>query len=257
MKDNEQVKDAYTAYGEIWSDIYDEFAEAMNMPVENARAVSFLAPFAKDGTALELGVGNGHIALPLSETGALVHGLDNSESMLSALRAKSGGDSVRTHLGDMAEFDLGTKYDLVYCINNTFSLLVTVDQQISCFRSVVNSLKEHGRFVVHLHYPYTAEFSDVGLGRQTTTVRHIDERRLMVRFSKHDRNNQLFISQDLWIAPKATRTMPIKLRYVYPSELDLLAKFSGLELVERYGDWERRPFDNGCWQHRSVFRKIA
>ncbi|RWN57878.1 MAG: class I SAM-dependent methyltransferase [Mesorhizobium sp.] len=257
MDDHVQVKDAYTAYGEIWSDVYDEYAEALNKPVENARAVSFLAPFAKNGTALELGVGNGHIALPLSETGASVHGIDNSERMLASLRAKSGGDSVTTHLGDMAEFDLGTQYDLVYCINSTFSLMVTVGQQIGCFASVARSLKPNGRLVIDLYYPYTADFSDAGVyNDQRSTVVHIDEQRAMVRFARHDRNNQLFVSQDLCITPAGTRTIPLKMRYVYPSELDLLAKISGLELLERYGDWQRRPFDNTSRQYMSVFRKM-
>ncbi|MCV3244061.1 SAM-dependent methyltransferase [Mesorhizobium robiniae] len=256
MKDHMQIKDAYTAHGEIWSDIYDEYTEALNVSVENARAVSFLAPFAKNGTALELGVGNGHIALPLSETGASVHGLDNSERMLAALRAKSSGDAVTTHLGDMAEFDLGTQYDLVYCISNTFSLLATVEQQLGCFESVVKSLKPRGRFVVHLNYPYTSNISDDGIRTdQRTTVMHIDERSAIVRFTKHDRNQQLFISQDLWITPAGSRTLPLKIRYVYPTELDLLAKISGLELLERYGDWQRRPFDNTSWRYTSVFRK--
>ncbi|MER9683187.1 class I SAM-dependent methyltransferase [Mesorhizobium sp. M0115] len=256
MKDHVQMNDAYTAYGEIWGDVYDEYVEALNESVENARAVSFLAPIASNGTALELGVGTGHIALPLSETGASVHGLDNSAKMLASLRAKNGGDSVTTHLGDMAEFDLGTQYDLVYCMNSTFSLMVTVGQQISCFGSVAKSLKPDGRFAVHLYYPYTADFSGAGVyGDQRTTVLHVDEQRTMVRFARHDRNQQLFISQNLWLTPAGSRTMPLKMRYVYPTELDLLAKISGLELIERYGDWQRGPFENASWQYMSVFRK--
>ncbi|RUX33591.1 class I SAM-dependent methyltransferase, partial [Mesorhizobium sp. M4A.F.Ca.ET.050.02.1.1] len=76
MKEDAQSRDVYTDYGEIWSDVYDEYADAFNKPVENALAVSFLKSYVKNGTALELGVGNGHVALPLAETGASVHGLD-------------------------------------------------------------------------------------------------------------------------------------------------------------------------------------
>ncbi|PST20757.1 class I SAM-dependent methyltransferase [Mesorhizobium plurifarium] len=258
MNDHGHVNDAYRAYGEIWSDIYDEYAEALKKSVETDRAVSFLAPLAKGGTALDLGVGHGHIALPLSKTGASVHGLDNSEKMLASLRASSGGDAITSHLGDMAQFDLGTQFDLVYCINNTFSHMVTVEQQLGCLASIVKSLRPNGRFVIHLNYPYTADFSGAGIyGDQRTTVIHIDERRAMVRFARHDRNQQLVISQDLWITPTESRTMPIKVRYFYPTELDLLARISGLELLERYGDWQRRPFDNASWRYMSVFRKAS
>ncbi|MFC0804778.1 class I SAM-dependent methyltransferase [Ensifer sp. P24N7] len=250
------VREYHNAYGEIWSNVYDEYAEAFNKSVENERIVSFLEPFVKNGSALELGVGNGHIAVPLAKRGASVHGLDNSEAMLTSLRMKDEAGSVTTQLGDMAEFDLGSPYDLVYCVNSTFSLLVTLEQQISCFDSVAKALKPNGRFVVHSYYPFTADFSDAGVyGDQRTTVMHIDERRAMVRFARHDRNRQLFISQDLCITPAGNRTIPLTMRYVYPTELDLLAKISGLQLFERYGDWQKRQFENASRQYISVFRK--
>ncbi|TCN27031.1 class I SAM-dependent methyltransferase [Sinorhizobium americanum] len=256
MNDPVEERDAYTAYGEIWSDIYDEYGEALNKSIQIERAVRFLAPFAENGTALELGVGNGHFALPLSQTGASVHGLDNSESMLASLRAKEGGQSITAHLGDMAEFDLGTRYDLVYCVGNTFSLMLTVEQQLSFLKSTAKALKPNGHFVVDLSYPYTADFGGEGIQRdQRTTVIHVDERRAMVRFARHDRNQQYFISLDFWITPAGSRTMPLKMRYVYPTELDLLARISGLELLERHGDWQRRPFDNRSSRYMSVFRK--
>ncbi|MDX8443638.1 class I SAM-dependent methyltransferase [Mesorhizobium australafricanum] len=253
---NDQARDAYTDHGDVWSDIYDEYTEALNASFENAQAVSFLASLAQNGTALELGVGNGHIALPLSQTGAAVHGLDNSEKMLAALRAKKGADLVTAHFGDMSDFNLGVQYDLVYCVNNTFSLMLTAAQQVGCFQSVVNCLAPGGKFIVHLNYPYTSNMSDAGIRTdQRTTVMYVDERSAIVRFAKHDRNQQLFISQDLWITPIGTRTLPLKIRYVYPTELDLIATISGLELLDRYGDWQKRPFDNACWRYTSVFRK--
>ncbi|MBP1884830.1 MULTISPECIES: class I SAM-dependent methyltransferase [Sinorhizobium] len=256
MNDPVKERDAYTAYGEIWSDVYDEYVEALDRSIEIERAVSFLAALAKNGSALELGVGNGHFALPLSETGVSVHGLDNSESMLASLRAKKGGQSVTAHVGDMAEFDLGTQYDLVYCVGNTFSHMVTVEQQISCLKSTAKALKPNGCFVVDLSYPYTADFVGEGICRdQRTTVMHVDEQRAMVRFARHDRNQQHFISLDFWITPAGSRTMPLKMRYVYPTELDLLARISGLELLERHGNWLRHPFDNKSSRYMSVFRK--
>ncbi|RUX44188.1 hypothetical protein EOA33_27355 [Mesorhizobium sp. M4A.F.Ca.ET.050.02.1.1] len=176
--------------------------------------------------------------------------------MLASLHSKNGGGSVTTLLADMASFHLGTQYDLVYCVNSTFSLMVTVEQQIGCLESIVKALLPNGRLVLDLYYPYTADFSDAGVyGDQRTTVVHIDDRRAMVRFARHDRNQQLFVSQDLYLTPAGSRAIPLKMRYVYPTELDLLAKISGLELTERYGDWQRRPFENVSRQYMSVFRK--
>lgn len=248
--------DVYTAFGDHWADVYDEYADTHHYPVENARAVAFLAELVGGGTALELGCGNGHIALPLAEAGPEVHGLDNSTRMLSLLEERNGQRLVRTHHGDMADFDLGKRFDLVYCVNNSFTHMLSVDSQLACLRSVARALNDDGNFVIHMNVPNTTDFVGSGVyGNQRTTVVYLDEHRAMVRLTRHDRNNQMYVMQDLWMNRGKVRTLPSKLRYVYPSELELLTRIVGLELVERWGDWERRPFDTSSGRHMSVYRK--
>ncbi|MER9745507.1 MULTISPECIES: class I SAM-dependent methyltransferase [unclassified Mesorhizobium] len=247
--------DAYTDFGVYWSDVYDEYAE-LNKTAETAKAVAFLAGLVGGGAALELGCGNGHIALPLAKVGPQVHGLDNSARMLSLLEKKNGQRLVQTYHGDMVNFDIGKRFDLVYCVNNSFTHMLSVDMQLACLKSAKNALADNGCFVIHLNYPNTTDFTGTGkYGDQRTTVFHVDEDRTLVRFTRHNRNEQLFVSQDLWITPRGVRTLPTKLRYVYPSELELLTRFVGFELVERWGDWERRPVDTSSWSHVSVYRK--
>ncbi|WP_198028812.1 class I SAM-dependent methyltransferase [Mesorhizobium sp. WSM3626] len=248
--------DTYPDFGLYWGDAYDEYADAQNKTAETTKAVVFLAGLVGGGTALELGCGNGHIALPLGKAGMQIHGLDSSTRMLSLLDQKNDPHLVQTHHGDMANFDFGMRFDLIYCVNNSFTHLLSVERQLSCLRSVTNALEDDGHFVIHLNYPNTTDFTGKGMqADQRTTVFHVDEHRTLVRFTKHDRNDQIFISQDLWITPEGVRTLPTKLRYVYPSELELLTRFVGLGLVERWGDWERRPVDTSSWSHVSVFRK--
>ncbi|MER8453835.1 class I SAM-dependent methyltransferase [Mesorhizobium sp. M1428] len=248
--------DVYTDFGDHWGDVYDDCADALNKTVETAKAVAFLAGLVGGGTALELGCGNGHITLPLAKAGPQVHGLDNSTCMLSLLEEKDDQQLVKTHHADMVNFDLDKRFDLIYCVNNSFTHMLSADRQLGCLQSAMNALDDGGHFVIHLSYPNTNDFTGVGkYGDQRTTVFHVDEHRTLVRFTRHDRHNQLFISQDLWITPGGIRTLPTKLRYVYPSELELLTRFVGLELVERWGDWERRPVDTSSWSHVSVYRK--
>ncbi|WP_352610334.1 class I SAM-dependent methyltransferase [Mesorhizobium opportunistum] len=229
----------------------------LNKSAETAKAVAFLTALVGRGTALELGCGNGHIALPLAEEGPHVHGLDNSTRMLSLLAEKDKHRSVSTHLGDMSTFNLGRRFDLVYCVNDSYTHMLSVEDQLSCLHSVVSSLEDNGHFVIHLSYPNTSDLPGIGVhGDQRTTVVHVDGRRTMVRFARHDRNNQIFTLQDLWITPQGMRTLPSKLRYVYPSELALLTRIVGLELVERWSDWERRRFDASSLRHVSVYRKV-
>ncbi|MER9158373.1 class I SAM-dependent methyltransferase [Mesorhizobium sp. M0778] len=252
----QEEDDVYRAFGDHWADVYDEYADTHNFPTENAKAVAFLAELAGEGTALELGCGNGHIALPLAEAGPQVHGLDNSTRMLASLEERNDQRLVRTHHGDMANFDLGKRFDLVYCVNNSFTHMLSVDSQLACLHAVVRAMEDGGKFVIHLNLPNTTEFVGSGVyGNQRTTVVYVDEYRAMVRFTRHDPNNQMYIMQDLWINRGGLRTLPTKLRYVYPSELELLTRIVGLELVERWGDWERRPFDTSSMRHMSVYRK--
>ncbi|MER8422070.1 class I SAM-dependent methyltransferase [Mesorhizobium sp. M1329] len=251
-----EADDVYSAFGDHWADVYDEYADTHNFPVENAKAVAFLAELVRDGTALELGCGNGHIALPLAEAGPQVHGLDNSARMLDLLEEKNHQRLVQTHHGDMANFDLDRQFDLVYCINNSFAHLLFVDRQLACLHSVMRAVRDDGRFVLHLNMPNTTDFVGSGVyGNQRTTVVYVDEHRAIVRFTRHDQNNQMYVMQDLWMNRGEVRTLPSKLRYVYPSELELLTRIVGLELVERWEDWERRPFDTSSVRHMSVYRK--
>ncbi len=46
-------------------------------------------------------------------------------------------------------------------------------------------------------------------------------------------------------------------RYVWPSELDLMARLAGMRLRERWGGWKREPFTNDSTQHISVWEKTA
>ena len=48
------------------------------------------------------------------------------------------------------------------------------------------------------------------------------------------------------------RSVPF--RYVWPAELDVMARIAGLELVERWQDWDGTPFDHESTRHVSVWR---
>ena len=65
-------------------------------------AVSFLADLARSGTALELGIGTGRLALPLSERGIRVHGIELSPAMAARLRVQPDADGIGVTIGDFA-----------------------------------------------------------------------------------------------------------------------------------------------------------
>src|SRR4051812_37043029 len=110
--------------------------------------VDLLAELAGDGRALELAIGTGRIALPLAARGVRVAGIDDSEAMVSRLRAKPGGDEIEVAIGDMTSTRAGGEFSLVYLVFNTIFNLVTQEAQVACFANAAAHLRTGGAFVI-------------------------------------------------------------------------------------------------------------
>jgi SAM-dependent methyltransferase len=122
-----------STYGERIADIFDD----LYGDVENVDAmVEFLAALAQSGSALELGIGTGRVALPLAAHGVEVHGIDASPAMVAKVRAKPGGEKIPVTLGDFADVPAQGSFDLIYSVFNTFFALLTQEAQVKCFQAV-------------------------------------------------------------------------------------------------------------------------
>ena len=71
--------------------------------------------------------------------------------------------------------------------------------------------------------------------------------------SRHDSVNQRVNSQHVALSGAGARLWPVKLRYAWPSELDLMARIAGLRLRNRFGGWRREPFEASSAKHVSVY----
>ena len=245
--------DDYTAatYGERIADVYDGFYA--HKTLDSGPTVDFLAELAGPGPALELGVGTGRIALPLAERGVEVQGIDASEAMVARLRAKPGGDEVRVTIGSFADFALEDRFPLVFVVFNTFFALTSPEEQGRCFRAVARHLTPGGAFVIEAFVPDLSRF-DRGQRVQATEI-GLDEVRLDV--SLHDAEAQVVESQHMVIREDGVRLIPIRARYAWPSELDLMAELAGLRFRERWGGWGREPFAGSSQNHISVWESPA
>jgi SAM-dependent methyltransferase len=241
--------DRYEAstYGDRIAPIYDEMIEGK---FDTDGAVSFLAELAGTGPVLELGVGTGRVAIPLAERGLEVHGIDTSEAMVERLRAKPGGDRIAVTVKDFAGVDVEGSFSVVFVVFNTIFALLTQDEQVRCFRGVADHLTPDGVFVIEAFVPDLARF-----GRYQQRVDagdlSIDEVRLEV--ARHDPMNQRIDGQHVVISEEGIRFYPVRLRYAWPSELDLMARLAGLRLRERWGSWRRDPFADSSERHISVY----
>lgn len=230
---------------------YDESSAAMFAPEAVGPVVNFLAELARPGPALELGIGTGRIALPLSQRGVHVHGIDLSPAMVARLRAKPGADDVEVTIGDFATTRVAGTFRLAYVVFNTIENLTTQDQQVECFRNVAAHLAPGGRFVVEVGVPA------LQLLPRGETVRAFALSATRLGFDEYDVATQGLVSHHYAVVEDRLEVFSVPFRYVWPSELDLMARLAGMALRERWGDWGREPFTGESTKHVSVWEKTA
>jgi SAM-dependent methyltransferase len=228
---------------------YDADSADMFEPAVVDPTVNFLADLAGTGDALELGIGTGRIALPLSRRGIRVHGIDLSQAMTARLRAKPGADDIDVTIGDFATARVGRTFQLAYLVFNTIMNLTTQDEQVECFRNVAAHLNPGGRFVIEVEIP--------GLQRLPPgeTVRAFTVSPTRLGFDEFDIAKQILFSHHYWAVDGRLEVFSAPYRYMWPAELDLMARIAGMTLRERWSGWNREPFTSDSTKHVSVWEK--
>jgi cyclopropane fatty-acyl-phospholipid synthase-like methyltransferase len=212
-------------------------------------AVSVLAGLAGGGAALELGIGTGRIAIPLSRRGVRVHGIELSPDMVAQLRAKAGSEDIGVTVGDFATTRVEGRFQLAYLVRNTIMNLTTQDGQAACFGNVAAQLEPGGCFVIEVIVPQLQRLPPGETVRAfTVTPAHLGFEELEVA-------TQIAWSHHYWVVDGRLETLSAPFRYVWPSELDLMARLAGMTLRERWSDWDRAPFTSDCRSHVSVWEK--
>ncbi len=235
-----------TTYGDAIAHIYDDWYESYD-----PTAIDALAELARGGPALELGIGTGRIALPLQDRGVMVHGIEASEKMVAKLQAKPGGYRIPVTIGNFAETPVQGEYPLIFVVFNTLFALLTQEEQVQCFRNVAKHLTPDGVFVTETFMPDLTRFQR----GQNISLVAMDDGYLRIDVTKHDPVMQQVYSQHVAWTESGARFYPVRLRYIWPSEMDLMAQLAGLTLAERWGDWDKRPFTRDSTKLISLFRR--
>ena len=236
-------------FGEPVAARYDAELDEMADPRTIGATVDFLAALAPGGTALEFGIGTGRIALPLYEHGIDVAGIDLSEAMVAQLRSKSGGDRLEVTIGDFAHMRVAGRFQLTYLVYNTIMNLTEQDEQVACFANAAAHLEPGGRFVVEVGVPNLQRLPP-GERFRPFTVR--DDK---VGIDEIDIAQQRLVSHHYRVAEHRAELRSIPFRYVWPAELDLMARLAGMRLLERWADWDRSAFTSDSDKHVSVWVK--
>jgi SAM-dependent methyltransferase len=213
--------------------------------------VDFLVEVAGQGAALELGVGTGRIALPLARRGVRVHGVDLSAAMVAGLRAKPGAEDIKVTIGDFATTTVDGTFSVAYLVVNTIMNLTTQVQQVACFRNVAAHLEPGGCFVIEVGVPQLQRLPP------GETVRAFDVSPTRLGFDEYHVASQGLISHHYRDVDGKLDVVSIPFRYVWPSELDVMARLAGMTLRERWGGWKREPFTNDSAVHISVWEETT
>jgi SAM-dependent methyltransferase len=241
---------ATVEWGEDIAEHYDETTESLATPEALAPMLDVLAGLA-DGPALELAVGTGRVALALSARGVSVRGIELSEPMAARLRAKPGADAVPVTIGDMTSTRVPGEYRLVYLVFNTIMNVTTQDEQVAVFANAAAHLGAGGCFVVEVIVPQLREVPVGARGRvfalepDHVGIETFDDLVGQIAWSHH------------WteIDGKLSRHAA-PYRYVWPSELDLMARLAGMRVRDRWADWDRSPFTSESTSQVAVFEKL-
>jgi SAM-dependent methyltransferase len=229
---------------------YDESSPEMFAPSVLEPTVDLLAELAGGGAALELAIGTGRVAVPLAARGIRVSGIDLSADMVAQLRAKDGADGIDVTIGDIATTRVDGSFRLVYLVYNTIGNLFTQDRQVACFANAAAHLEPGGCFVIELVVP---DLRRLPPGEDARVFAHAPG---YVGYDRYvDLVAQQAVSHHFHADGSGVREFRTPFRYVWPSELDLMARLAGLSLRDRWAGWDRSPFTGESTSHVSVWEK--
>lgn len=237
-------------YGSLWARFYDTtYSKADDSQVD------LLARHAGDPPrALELAIGSGRLAIPLSDRGVDVSGIDISEEMVANLQSRPGGEDIPVTMGDFADVDVEDSFPLIFLAFNTLFALLTQQRQVECFQNVADRLEPGGRFIIDCFVPDVKRFDSYNTRMAVSSIGSVDEH--IYEMAVYDPVNQRISSHTVRRnSDGETVVLPVEIRFAWPSEIDLMAQLAGLELEDRFGWYDLRPFTERSTSHMSIYRK--
>lgn len=238
------------SYGEGFADVYDDwYPDVTDAEACAAFVAAEARARAEQPLVVELGVGTGRLAEPLSALGLRVAGIDASTAMLARCRRRV--PSAGLAAADMAWPPLrpATAAVVLIAFNTLFNLPDAASQR-RCLVHSAQVLAPGGAVVIEAFVPGTgaAESSD------RIDIARMDAHRLVLRVSRTDAASQTVVGQHVELVDgQPVRLRPWSLRFAAPEQIDALATSAGLRLVARWADWHRAPYTVDAPVHVSVY----
>ena len=233
---------------EVYDAVYAaSFDDAVLEPI-----VDVLENLTRGGQVLEFATGTGRVALPLHARGVAVHGIELSPHMVEQLRAKPDAADIGVTVGDMTTTRVPGSFTLVFLVANTIMNVTTQEDQLAVFANASAHLEQGGLFVVEVIVPRLRSVPEGEMGRVFTLdadhvgVETFDDLVGQIAWSHH------------WMEVAGRFVQhSAPYRYVWPSELDLMARLAGFRLRDRWSGWDQAPFTSASTSQVAVFEKVA
>lgn len=211
---------------------------------------------------LELGCGTGRYLIPWAKAGFRAVGIDVSAAMLreAAAKAERKGAAIELHEGDMREFELGERFEMVVIAGNSFCHLKTVEDAERCLNCVRGHVAQGGVLVVDVFVPDVKLLSRDSGGRYAFGAYEDPEDgvRVNVTYSgRYDAARQIQTMAMFYrrVGEEREEEGLLELRMWYPAELEAVLRYNGFVVERRYGGHDGSAFDGRAGKQILVCRE--
>lgn len=233
-------------YGNTWSADYERLYGERDDP---AVVIACLGRLTDGRSLLDLGIGTGRLAIPFHDAGWRVSGVEASGAMLEELQRHAEGRDIDILRGDIRTFAIDRRFDVALLAFSTLFLLPDQSSQVDCLARAVAHLADGGRLVVEAFVPDHTRWTE---GKRLALSRW-DADGIEIEAARHDRANQTIDVRYVRLATDEALARPLRLRYAWPAEIDLMAALAGAHRVARWADWHGTAFEATSGGHVSVY----
>ena len=239
---------------------YDFMMKSRNL--HHNRVKFFLKQTKKfGGPVLELACGTGLITIPIAKEGMSVVGLDFSDLMLEHARNKSKEQNLEIDWikEDMMNFSLNKKFSSIIMPGLAMNWILDNKNIEKCLLCVKNHLNNEGRFIFDVFNPH------LGVLLRDPSIKYPEYEypnpngEGIVEVSgthNYDKKSQVSDVKTYYFIENEEFVKKIKLRMLFPQELDALLYYNGFSIDYKYGSYNEQPFTSDSSNQIVVCHKV-
>lgn len=235
--------------------VYDEMAEYYDLIYWDQYDIEFYLREAKNarGSVLEVGCGTGRIFLHLLSEGIDAYGIDISQKMLDILidkAKKKGIENPPVSQGDMLDFKLDKKFNLIILPYRTFLHLKNNDERKKALMNIKKHLEDGGRLILHVYNPSKEEIEMTEEFHHFETEELVSPYEMKYKLDWHmnyeSSKSLAHYKVELTLDDGKKFTYSMDIYFLKMKEMEELLKSCGYKNVKAYCGFNYVPFYDDC-----------